>query len=78
VTGDYSRSLALDVGVSAGGVSVTVGTTRPQARRLEFGAQGVDSLGRRMNSPPYPHFGPAFDKVAPQFLDALERIVDQD
>lgn len=77
VTGDYRRSIALNIGSSADGtITATVGTNKLQARRLEFGFVGVDSLGRHYFNPPLPHFRPAFGKVSADFLDALTRIVD--
>lgn len=66
-TGDYVRSITLRVGV----LSADVGTNKPQARRLEFGFEGVDALGRYYDQPPYPHFGPAMDTIGPAFVAAL-------
>ncbi|WP_432034427.1 HK97 gp10 family phage protein [Streptomyces antibioticus] len=70
-TGDYRRSWTHEV--SSDGVSVTavVGTNRPQARRLEFGFVGQDSLGRVYNQPPFPHVGPAVEEIRPLFLATL-------
>ncbi|MFG2022309.1 HK97 gp10 family phage protein [Streptomyces sp. NPDC048825] len=70
-TGDYRRSWTHEV--SADGVAVTavVGTNKPQARRLEFGFIGADSLGRVFNQPPYPHVGPAVEEIRPLFIGAL-------
>ena len=73
-TGDYRRSIALSLGVSRGGVEATVGTNRPQARRLEFGFKGTDAAGRSYNQPAYPHFGPAVDELRPDFEAAVERL----
>lgn len=74
VTGDYNRSINLRV---TGGLrpEASVGTNRPQARRLEYGFRGVDARGRRYNQPPYPHFGPAFGEVAPKFQEAAARLL---
>ena len=72
-TGDYNRSIALEMGAFAGGPVARVGTNRPQARRLEFGFTGTDSRGRTYNQPPYPHFGPAIAEIEPEFMvDVLE------
>lgn len=70
-TGDYRRSWTHEV--SSNGVSVTavVGTSKPQARRLEFGFVGQDSLGRVYNQPPFPHVGPAVEEISPLFLATL-------
>jgi hypothetical protein len=70
-TGDYRRSWTRQK-VKDG---YSVGTNRPQARRLEFGFNGVDSLGRYYNQPPYPHLQPAIDIVEPVFTARMEEIV---
>lgn len=61
ITGDYRGSFT--VSPVGGRLAVVVGTNRPQARRLEFGFVGTDSLGRSYNQPPYPHVQPAVDKM---------------
>ncbi len=71
-TGDYSRAINLRMGTGRGGVSASVGTNKPQGRRLEFGFAGADSLGRNYNQPPYPHFGPALAEVGPKYRKAIE------
>lgn len=75
VTGDYRRSW--QVQVRGGGVSTTaeVGTNAVQGRRLEFGFNGADSLGRVYNQPPFPHARPAFDEIAPQFIAGGEALL---
>jgi hypothetical protein len=57
-------------------VAASVGTVRPQGRRLEFGFTGTDSLGRSYDQPAYPHFGPAHDQTAPEFVEAIAGIAD--
>lgn len=74
-TGDYRRSITMRVQDEVFGTLVFVGTNAPQGRRLEFGFVGRDSLGRDYNQPPFPHFGPAIDEIAPQFAAALEAVV---
>lgn len=69
-TGDYVRSITLSVT----GTSALVGTNRVQGRRLEFGFTGVDAIGRHYDQPPYPHFGPALDEVAPGFILGMAAI----
>lgn len=67
ITGDYRRSWTHK---HTGGGSVTrseVGTNAVQGRRLEYGFNGADSLGRVYNQPPFPHARPAFDEIAPGF-----------
>lgn len=66
-TGDYNRSIGLIVGIDGGSPTAHVGTNRPQGMRLERGFSGTDSLGRNYHQPPFPHFGPAADLIAPDF-----------
>lgn len=70
-TGDYRRSWTRRK-VRNG---FSVGTNRPQARRLEYGFVGRDSLGRMYNQPPYPHVGPAVDLIGPVYLARMEEVV---
>ncbi len=71
-TGNYRRSInrrtVRRVAESEGGV----GSSAPQARRLELGFNGSDALGRNYNQPAFPHFSPALDEIEPQFRDAVE------
>ena len=68
-TGDYLLSWTLRKGRGKITKSVRVGTNAPQARRLEYGFYGVDSIGRNYSQPPYAH-------VEPAVIDAQSRIVD--
>lgn len=77
ITGDYVRSWNTRMEALPGAVAATVGTNRPQARRLEYGFLGVDSLNREYNQPPYPHAGPALDEVAPLFVAAIGGIIHE-
>lgn len=74
ITGDYNRSIVYRPDVGLGWVGARVETNAPQGRRLEFGFVGVDSLGRHYNQPPYPHFGPALDRVADEYTAAIAAI----
>lgn len=77
VSGDYNRSIGLRIRPrGANGTEANVGTNRPQGRRLEFGFRGVDSIGRRYDQPPYPHFGPALDETRPGFEASIAGIVN--
>lgn len=79
ITGDYNRSIALDVVRGADGShTARIGTSKVQGARLEFGFFGVDSRGRNYHQSAYPHFGPAFDQIAPQFVDAVVRLAGED
>lgn len=73
-TGDYRRSISLQVTKTGGMTIALVGTNKPQGRRLEYGFHGVDSLGRHYNQPPYPHFGPALDATVPGFVANMEKV----
>lgn len=67
ITGDYRRSWTTTITPSLGGVRGTVGTNKPQARRLEYGFYGADALGRVYNQQPYPHVAPAVTAIQPGF-----------
>lgn len=70
-TGDYRRSWTHEFSAAGLTAEAVVGTNKPQARRLEYGYVGPDSLGRIFNQPPYPHMGPAVEEVRPAFLAAV-------
>lgn len=75
-TGDYRRSWSKTPVMREGdGATVIVGTNAPQGRRLEFGFNGEDRLGRRFNQPPFPHVEPAFAEIEPEFIAALDAFV---
>lgn len=75
-TGNYRRSWNTRLSRVGGLRMATVGTNMPQARRLEYGFHGVDSLGRHYDQPAYPHVGPAVDAITPQFASDLAQIVE--
>jgi hypothetical protein len=64
-TGDYRRSWNTRTGIGPDGPWASVGTNAPQARRLEFGFSGTDSIGRNYNQPPYPHVATAVAQIQP-------------
>lgn len=70
ITGDYRASWNAR---KTGQDERTVGTDRPQARRLEYGFVGPDALGRVYNQPPYPHVRPAVERIGPMFRDEMKR-----
>lgn len=74
-TGDYRRSWTTTLTLGTGGASATVGTNKPQARRLEYGFVGADRIGRVYDQPPFPHVGPAFDQTAPEFEQAMAQLL---
>lgn len=71
ITGDYRRSWTTR---HLGATSI-VGTNKPQARRLEFGFYGPDSLGRVYNQRPFPHVGPAYEATAIGYRRALSDLI---
>lgn len=75
VTGDYTRSWQHKHSGGGGTSKSEVGTNAVQARRLEHGFHGADSLGRVYNQPPYPHARPAFDEQAPIFVRGGEALL---
>lgn len=60
-TGTYRRSIHVDMTTEGIRKVALVGTDAPQARRLEYGFAGPDSLGRVYHQPPRPHWRPAWD-----------------
>lgn len=78
ITGDYRRSITLEMITIEGRVAAVVGTSHPAGRRLELGYVGVDSLGRHVNAPPYPHFGPPLEPIVAEMHAALLAMVDLD
>jgi len=75
-TGDYRRSITLEVSADADGIAADVYTNSEQGARLEYGFVGVDSLGRVFSQSPYPHFHPAADLIEPRFQAAVRDQVD--
>ena len=74
ITGEYRSSWSVSFeSAPGGGLAAVVGTSEPYGRRLEFGFNGVDSLGRFFNQPPYPHVNPSADAVEPAYVAALAK-----
>ncbi|MFI0929625.1 hypothetical protein ACH4TP_37740 [Streptomyces sp. NPDC021012] len=63
ITGDYRNSWRAVTLRIPYGAMCTLGTNRPQGRRLEYGFYGTDSLGRTYAQPPFAHVGPAIDFI---------------
>ena len=61
-TGTLRRSVHVVVVQEGTRTVAYVGTDQPQARRLEKGFVGRDSLGRLYNQAPQPRWRPAFDR----------------
>ena len=71
VTGDYRDSIAVRYEYALGGHRAIVYSNKPQARRLELGFIGTDSLGRQYHQPPFPHFRPAIKELEPLFVSGI-------
>jgi hypothetical protein len=71
ITGQYRASWDVRMSTGGGQVTAKVYSDAPQARRLEYGFVGVDSLGRHYRQPPFPHVEPAFRQTQPGFIQAL-------
>ncbi|MHA7956307.1 HK97 gp10 family phage protein [Streptomyces sp. L500] len=71
ITGQYRASWQAQITGGGSVVTAEVGTSAPQARRLEFGFAGADSLGRVYRQPPRPHLGPAAQETGPKLVREL-------
>ncbi|MEV4741586.1 HK97 gp10 family phage protein [Streptomyces sp. NPDC049555] len=71
ITGRYRASWAAQVTGAGPMVVAEVGTNAAQARRLEYGFAGADSLGRIYHQPPFPHLGPAVQEAGPALVREL-------
>lgn len=69
VTGEYNRNYV--VVTSEDGMTVNASNPSPQTDRLEFGYVATDSLGRTYHQPPYPHWRPTFEQVAPLYREDI-------
>lgn len=74
-TGDYRASWTTQFYFQNGVAGATVGTNKPQGRRLEHGFVGADRIGRVYNQPPFPHLGPAVDETRPGFEHDMANVV---
>ena len=72
--GTYTRAWAVE---RHGAYERLVYNPRPQARRLELGFQGADSLGRVYDQRGRPHLGPAMEVPGVQRLrEGMARLVE--
>ena len=77
ITGNYRRSWnVLRVSVHGSKVAYSVGTNSPQGRRLEFGFDGTDALGRTYSQPPYAHVEPALAESSDEMFRIITRDID--
>ena len=70
ITGSYVNAFYL----WADGVKWEVRNPSPQARRLEYGFFGDDSLGRTYHQAPRPHMRPALMEVGEVFKGRMRRL----
>jgi HK97 gp10 family phage protein len=62
-TGTLRRSITVQISESsATSASAAIGTNLAYARRIEFGFNGRDKLGRLYSQPAQPYLRPAFDQ----------------
>ena len=78
ITGDYRRSWNTVFITGGDTATATVGTNKPQGRRLEYGFVGPDRIGRVFNQAPFPHVGPALDKTIPEFEIGMAEVLRLD
>lgn len=75
-TGDYRRSWGHKVFNENHRIIATVGTSAPQARRLEYGFYGLkDRAGRLFWQQPRPHLRPAVNAIKTLFESAVSDVV---
>ncbi|MFH9425968.1 HK97 gp10 family phage protein [Streptomyces sp. NPDC017529] len=78
ITGDYRGSWKPEPFPVPHGGGVTIGTDKPQAKRLEFGFYDrTDSLGRHYFQPPFPHVEPAVNELSAQYKAAFRETLDR-
>jgi hypothetical protein len=76
ITKRYNNSIQFRM-VQTGPIAVAeVYTNHPAAHRLEVGFVGVDSAGRTVDAPPYPHWDPDFMAAADGLQRSMAAIVD--
>jgi hypothetical protein len=71
ITGDYRGSWRTETRRLPYGAICTLGTDRPQGRRLEWGFTGTDSIGRSYNQPPFPHVQPALPFIEATLMASM-------
>lgn len=76
-TGNYRRSIQHTPTIEAGEPVSYIHSNAAQARRLEYGFVGVDSLGRSYSQPAYPHWQPAAEKAGGILEAQAARVLDQ-
>jgi hypothetical protein len=77
ITGDYRNSWQVVNRRLPYGAQCTIGTDRPQGRRLEFGFVGTDSLGRTYAQPPFPHVQPSLPAITAALRMGMRSAVEE-
>lgn len=72
-TGTLRRSIHV---LPTGPLSREIGPNTPYARRIEFGFNGADRLGRVFHQAGRPYLTPAAEAERPRFLDAMKRVAN--
>ena len=70
-TGTYRRSIHVEMSTEGIREVALIGTDVPYGRRLEFGFYDTDSLGRKYQQYPRPHWRPAWDANLPKYRDIM-------
>lgn len=71
ITGNYLGSINRKTTHRPDVSIAQVGSSAPQARRLELGFHGTDSLGRSYSQGALPHFSKGLEDVESQFAQAI-------
>lgn len=69
-TGDYNRSIGMNLTSTAASYTASIGTNKVQGRRLEL---GFDEDGQR--TLPHPHFVPALEVGGKELRSGIARVV---
>lgn len=77
ITGAYRASWRSETRGIPYGAECTIGTSKPQGRRLELGFVGPDSLGRVYNQPPFPHVQPAIGFIGDALRTEMRAVVGE-
>jgi hypothetical protein len=78
ITGQYRASWKSVTRPIPHGAHCTLGTTKPQGRRLEFGFWNMtDSIGRHYFQPPYPHVQPALPFIGAILREQMGAAVEE-
>lgn len=75
-TGQYRNSIRADPPEDPKNPVSYVGSPMPQTRRLEFGFADVDSLGRKYNQAPRPHWRPTFDLGKASYINIMVKTLE--